>query len=131
MTSAAPAPLLTCRQQHAAWAETLQRSEQDIDQLLSLLADLPTDPCHLPRRYILDYASALNQLRTTIHRLRVDIVCSGSHCGNEQPATPCPDGRFVVQAVGTNPINGLAAEYDRLRTRCQSYLDELVGLNLL
>lgn len=123
--------LQTCRVQHQRWSALLAQSETEIDQLLYLLADLPTSPHHVPRQSMLTHAQALNHLKQTIHRLRLDVVCSGSACSNPQPITTCQDERFAETPLTQTAIARVSDEYDRLKNRCQNFLGELMRLNLI
>jgi len=131
LTANALPALQTCRGLHQTWATTLARSEDEIDQLLSLLADLPTNTGPDPRHVILSQAQALNHLKATIHRLRLDVVCSGAACASPRPATTCPDERFTQVPTNQPLIASVSDEYNRLKYRCQNFLGELMRLNLI
>lgn len=123
--------LQTCRSQHQRWSALLAQSETEIDELLYLLADLPTSPYHTPRQSMLRHAQALNRLKQTIHRLRLDVICSGDACTKPQPATTCPDERFAETPLTQVAVARVSDEYARLKNRCQAFLGELMRLNLI
>ncbi len=124
-------PLLTCRSQHQRWASTLSENEQEIDFLLSVLADLP-DPASYRSLTAPDaYAATLHRLKATIGQLRHAVVCIGVSCTQPSPPVPCPDAHFAPLPTSNALITSVSAECDRVRDRCQSLLGELMGLNLI
>lgn len=123
--------LQTCRSQHQRWSALLAQSETEIDQLLHLLADLPTSPHHAQRQSMLTYAQALTRLKQTIHRLRLDVICSGVNCTRPQPPATCSDERFAETPFTQIAITRVSDEYTRLQNRCQTFLSELMRLNLI
>ena len=124
-------PLQTCRTQHQAWAISLEQSEEGIDQLLTLLADLPNDSFRSLNHPVVGYTQSLSRLKSRIHNLRVDVVCTGSGCSTPVAATSCPDPHFVAPTSSSSIISAVYAEYDRMKDRCQSFLGELMLLNLI
>lgn len=124
-------PLQTCRTQHKAWAVSLEQSEEEIDQLLTLLADLPSDSYRSLNHPIVGYTQSLNRLKSRIHNLRVDVVCTGANCATPVPATACPDPHFSQPTTSGSIISAVSAEYDRMKDRCQAFLGELMLLNLI
>jgi hypothetical protein len=126
-------PLQTCRTQHQAWAVSLEQSEEEIDQLLTLLADLPNDSYRSLNHPVIGYTQSLSRLKSRIHNLRVDVVCTGTGCSTPAPATSCPDPHFSQPTTtnSTSLISAVSAEYDRMKDRCQSFLGELMLLNLI
>jgi hypothetical protein len=122
----------TCRTRHQAWANTLRQSEQEIDQLLTLLADLPEQTKSLQlQSQTVQYESTLNRLKNHIQHLRTDMICAGSDCNAQPGEVGCTDVRFVPQASEVTIFSGLSAEVGRIKERCQSFLGKLVGLNLI
>ena len=126
-----PSPIQTCRNQNQAWATTLARNEQEIDQLLVLLAELPNDSDRTLQPYTVDYAQVFDQLKVRIHRLRTDVVCSGAGCSSPTPPAACPDVRFVPPGTGNSLISSVSAEYSRAKERCDAFLSGLMMLNLI
>ncbi len=124
-------PLQTCRTQHQAWAANLEQSEDEIDQLLTLLAELPNDSYRSLNHPIVGYTQSLSRLKSRIHNLRVDVVCSGTNCAVPTPTTSCPDPHFGVAVTSNSLISSVSAEYARMKDRCQSFLGELMRLNLI
>ena len=124
-------PLLTCRTQHQAWAASLEQSEDEIDQLLTLLAELPNDSYRSVNQYTVDYTQSLSRLKSRIHNLRVDVVCSGTNCSLPIPASPCPDPHFSASVTSNSLISSVSNEYARMKDRCQTFLGELMRLNLI
>ncbi|GAB3560798.1 hypothetical protein GCM10027578_00020 [Spirosoma luteolum] len=125
--------LQACHAQHQTWASTLRQSEQEIDQLLTLLADLPGPDAYHSLNHPADaYAQALGRLKNRIHDLQTDMVCTGTAC-TAVPATStrCADPHFSMPVAGNSLIGTVSAEYVRLKERCQSFLSELMGLNLI
>ena len=123
-------PVQTCQSQHQTWATTLVRNEQEIDQLLTLLADLPDDACRGLHHHTVDYAQGLDQLKTRIHRLRGDVVCTGAGCPLLTPPA-CPDSRFVSPGTDNPLISNVSADYGLVKDRCQLFFGELMQLNLI
>ena len=130
-TSPFQMPLQTCRTQHQAWAASLEQSEDEIDQLLTLLAELPSDSFRSLNHHTVDYTQSLSRLKSRIHNLRVDVVCSGTSCSSPVPASSCPDPHFGVTVTSNGLIASVSAEYARMKDRCQSFLGELMWLNLI
>lgn len=124
--------LLTCRTQHQHWALELSQSEQEIDQLMSLLAELPYDTYRSLDHHAIDYTQRLRQLKTRIRRLLTDAVCPGIACSSANvAAVPCPDPHFVPTLSGNSLIASVSAEYSQLKDRCHRFLSELMRLNLI
>lgn len=126
-----PSAIQTCQSQHQTWATALVRNEQEIDQLLTLLADLPNDTCRGLHHHTVDYAQGLDQLKTRIHRLRGDVVCTGAGCPLLTPPASCPDSRFVPPGTDNLLISNVSADYSLVKDRCQSFFGELMQLNLI
>lgn len=129
--SQAQSRVLSCRAQHQSWAATLTQSEEGIDQLLTLLADLPGNSYRSLSEFKQIYASALNRLKTTIHQLRTSVVCDGSGCASTPPPAMCIDARFTSPVSRNVLIDSVLVNYDQIKARCNTYLAELVGLNLI
>ncbi|MBO0949413.1 hypothetical protein [Fibrella forsythiae] len=123
--------LQTCRTQHQAWAVSLEQSEEEIDQLLTLLADLPSDSFRSLNHPIVGYMQSLGRLKSRIHNLRVDVVCTGASCSTPALASACPDPHFSQPVNSSSIISAVSAEYDRMKDRCQAFLSELMLLNLI
>ncbi|RYF45918.1 MAG: hypothetical protein EOO39_50495 [Cytophagaceae bacterium] len=123
--------LQTCRTQHQAWAVSLEQSEEEIDQLLTLLADLPNDSYRSLNHPVVGYTQSLSRLKSRIHNLRVDVVCTGTGCSAPVPAASCPDPHFSQPLTSSSIISSVSAEYARMKDRCQSFLGELMLLNLI
>ncbi|MGF7216206.1 hypothetical protein GGR92_002371 [Spirosoma lacussanchae] len=124
--------LQTCRSQHQNWAASLVESEQEIDQLLTLLSDLPNDNYRSLRDYSADYAQALSRLKHRIHHLRADVVCSGDRCASATgPTAACTDPRYGLPVSSPTLLTSLSSEYIQLKNRCHAFLAELMGLNLI
>ncbi|NID10692.1 hypothetical protein [Fibrivirga algicola] len=124
-------PLQTCRSQHQAWATSLEQSEDEIDQLLALLADLPSDSFRSLNHPLVGYTQSLNRLKSRIHNLRADVVCTGTSCSSSATTVSCPDPHFVEPSTSSTIISAVSAEYDRMKERCQAFLGELMLLNLI
>ncbi|WP_044129366.1 hypothetical protein [Rudanella lutea] len=125
-------PVLTCRSQHQQWASSLHQSEEEIDQLLSLLTDLPAQISFLDlQQQTVQYAAALSRLKNHIHQLQVDVVCAGAGCSAQTTDAKCPDVRFTPQPAEVPLFPSLSAEVNRMKERCQAFLGKLVGLNLI
>lgn len=127
----APSGIQTCRHQHRTWANLLAGDEQEIDQLLTLLAELPTDSYRSLQPYPVDYARVLNRLKARVNCLRVDAVCTGAGCSSPTPPASCPDPRFVSSTTGNTVISSVSAEFCRAKDRCDAFLGELMMLNLI
>ncbi len=123
--------VLSCRAQHQTWAATLTQSEDGIDQLLALLADLPGDSYRTLNEFKQTYASALNRLKTGIQQLRTSVVCDGSGCAAPVPPAMCIDARFSSPVSRNVLIDNVLLSYEQVKSRCNTYLAELVGLNLI
>lgn len=129
----------TCRTQHQTWAAQLAQNEQEIDQLLTLLTELPGYDYQRMRNHTVDYAQALNQLKNRIHRLQLDVLCTSQSCAQPsagvaaKSAFPvCPDGRYATPpAQGSSLVATVSSEYDRVKSRFNAFVGELMGLNLI
>lgn len=129
----------TCRAQHQTWAAQLAREEQEIDQLLTLLAELPSYDYQQMRNHTVTYAQTLKRLKNRIHRLRIDVLCANQTCAQAtagaaaKSAYPaCPDGRYATPpAQGSSLMATVSSDYDRVKSRCNTYVGELMGLNLI
>ncbi|MBO0935437.1 hypothetical protein J2I47_02640 [Fibrella sp. HMF5335] len=123
--------VLSCRAQHQSWASRLSQSEAEIDQLLSLLTDLPVDTYRSLSEFSQTYASALSRLKTNIHQLQTDVVCDGRGCASTPPPATCTDVHFTSPVSSNALISSALLSYDQIKSRCNTYLAELVGLNLI
>lgn len=124
--------LLTCRTQHQHWAVDLAQREDDIDQIISLLADLPGDTYRSLNHRVIEYVQKLHQLKAHIHRLLTDVVCSGVACSSMSVANvTCSDPHFAPLTAGNSLIASVSAEYDQIKDRCHLFLSELMRLNLI
>ena len=124
--------LQTCHSLHQTWAATLLESEQEIDQLLSLLEELPDGRYRSLHMRTTDYAQTLSQLKDRIHHLQLDVVCHGTYCSSASGSTPgCPDTHFVAPSTSNSLITAISVEYGLIKDRCQAFLGELMGLNLI
>lgn len=125
----------TCRTQHQTWAAQLAQNELEIDQLLTLLAELPSHNYQHMRSYTVTYAQTLKQLKNRIHRLQLDVLCTRHTCApapNTPAAPTCPGGQYAtLPAQGSSLVATVSSEYDRVKSRCNSYVGELMGLNLI
>lgn len=119
-----------CRSQHQNWVASLGESEREIDQLLSVLAELPTTNYRSLRHRAVEYALTLTKLKSRIHRLRIDVACQSDRC-LKMDAPRCTDPRFMICSTGGALLTGVSTEYDRVKANCQAFLSELMGLNLL
>ncbi len=128
-----PIPVLqTCRARHQQWAAQLTHCEADVEQLLGLLTELPSETYRSFSHYPPDYTQLLSQLKGRIHYLLTDVVCSTEQCSSvTPPVVPCPDPHFVQPAADNSLISGIWDEYDQLKNRCHLFLGELVRLNLI
>lgn len=123
--------LLTCRTQNQRWATTLSESEQEIDQLLTLLAELPTPDTYRSLTAPGTYTASLQRLKASMRQLRSEVVCAGAGCSQPTPVVPCPDLHFGLTSSANALITNASAEYNRVRDRCYAFLGELMGLNLI
>jgi len=125
--------LQTCRTQHKNWASELTQSEADIDQLMALLAELPTNTFRSFNHQSSDYARILSQLKVRIHYVLTDVVCQGEQClSTPVPvATTCPDPHFGQPVSRNSLISSLSTEYNQIKERCHVFLGELMRLNLI
>ena len=123
-------PVQTCRNRHRTWATVLVQNEGHIDQLLTLLAGVPDDVRRSPNHAV-EYTQGLDQLKTRVHRLRMEVVCTGTDCPLSTPLAPCPDPRFVPSGASNSLISTASADYSLLRDRCQLFLSNLMQLNLI
>ena len=119
-----------CRFRHRTWAAALVQNEGEIDQLRTLLADLPNDTCR-SLHHAVDYAQGLDQLKTRVHRLRMEVVCTGTDCPLLTPPGACPDPRFVPSGTSNSLISNAFADYGLLKDQCQLFFGELMQLNLI
>ncbi len=126
-----PDTLYTCRQLHQRWAGTLLASEGEVNQLLTLLADLPDPATPRSPAHLTILSAQLHRLKTRICQLRTEMVCSGGLCSLPQPPQPCPDAHFVARPEPTDPIADLATECSGVQNRCQTVLSELMELNMI
>ncbi len=131
--STTPTPiLLTCRTQHQHWAVDLAQHEDDIDQIISLLADLPGETYRSLNHRASEYVQKLHQLKAHIHRLMTEVVCSGVACSSVNVASvTCPDPHFAPLSTGNSLIASVSAEYDQIKDRCHAFFSELMRLNLI
>ncbi|QKZ14070.1 hypothetical protein [Spirosoma sp. KUDC1026] len=121
----------TCRSQHCTWNKLLIHNEQEIDQLQELLADLLEKHTYRSLRHrALDYYSNLNQLKSRIQRLRLDMICEGVDCSPVEP-TPCREPRFGLFATIESHFRSLTDEFSHLKAGCYQFLSVVVTLNLL
>ena len=127
----AHSPVQTCRNRHRTWAAVLVQNEGHIDQLLTLLANVPGDACRSLNHRAADYAQGLDQLKTRVHRLRTEVVCTSTNCPLSTPPAACPDPRFVSSDTDNSLISTVSAEYDLLKERCQLFFGDLMQLNLI
>ena len=126
--------LQTCRTQHKNWASELSQSEADIDQLMALLSELPTDTYRSFNHQSSDYTQILSQLKVRIHYVLTDVVCQGEQCATTPVSvtiTTCPDPHFWQPATRNSLISNLSAEYNQIKDRCHVFLGELMRLNLI
>ncbi|MCY7359811.1 MAG: hypothetical protein LH609_20635 [Rudanella sp.] len=124
--------LLTCRTQHQHWATDLAQREDDIDQIISLLADLPGETYRSLNHRVIEYVQKLQQLKAHIHGLLTEVVCSGIACSSMSMASvTCPDPHFAPHISGNSLIASASSEYDQIKDRCQAFFSELMRLNLI
>ncbi len=130
---AEPLLIQTCRTQHQVWATTIAADKQEIDQLLTILTDLPT-----PRHYrslhhsAVDYADTLNLLKGDFQRLQGCMVCDRAACTAPQQllcASPRL-GLYTTLAVNSHLL-ALTDEFDRIRERYYQFLSFMVTLNMI
>jgi hypothetical protein len=120
-----------CRSQHYTWSKILIQDEQEIDQLQELLADLLEKHNYRNLRHrAIDYYSNLNQLKSRIQRLRLDIICEGIGCSSAGP-TSCNESRFGLFTSIETHFQNLTDEFNRLKDGCYQFLSVVVTLNLL
>ena len=126
-----PSGIQACRHQHQTWATTLAGDEQEIDQLLTLLAELPSNSYRSLQPYTVDYAQMLTRLKARMNRLRSDVICTGTGCSSPNPPAFCPDPRFVSPTTGNTLIASVSAEFSRAKERCDAFFGELMMRNLI
>ncbi|MCY7352415.1 MAG: hypothetical protein LH606_17410 [Cytophagaceae bacterium] len=126
-------PFQTCRNQHQHWATTIVQDEREIDQLLILLADLPTQPPYRSLRHnAVDYLGDLNLLKSSFQRLRGAMVCDRVACTSTEQL-PCSSPRlgwYTTLAVDSH-LRTLTDEFNRIKEGCYQFLSGLVTLNLI
>lgn len=124
--------LLTCRTQHQHWAAELAQRQEDIDQIISLLADLPGETYRSLNHRVMEYVQKLHQLKAHIHRLLTEVVCSGVACSSVSVVNvTCPDPHFAPLTSANSLIESVSAEYDQIKDRCHIFFCELMRLNLI
>lgn len=109
----------------------LIQDEQEINQLLTLLAELPDENYRSLQPYTVDYEQVLNRLKARINRLRVEVVCTGTGCSSPTPPASCPDPRFVPPGTGNTLISSVSAEFSRAKDRCDAFFCDLMVLNMI
>ncbi|MDB5241592.1 MAG: hypothetical protein JWP57_2217 [Spirosoma sp.] len=125
-------PLQTCRSLHQTWGTLLTESEQEIDQLLNLLEELPDNNYQTLQERTANFAQTLSQLRSRMQHLQHDVVCAGTHCSSlEVTSSSCPDLHFLLPATGNPLIAAVTLEYGLIKERCQAFLGELMRLNII
>jgi len=98
---------------------------------MTLLADLPSDSFRSLNHPLVGYTQSLSRLKSRIHNLRVDVVCTGAGCTSTVVAASCPDPHFIQPTSSGSIVSAVSAEYDRMKERCQAFLGELMLLNLI
>ncbi|GAB2583574.1 hypothetical protein [Spirosoma areae] len=126
-----PPGIQTCRHQNQHWAATLAQNEQEIDQLLSLLANLPEHHSYRSLHHpAVDYSGSLNLLKMSFQQLRLDMVCEGMTCTLTERQT-CQEPRFGVYTLIERHCRPLTDEFNRVRDEYYQFLTCLMTLNLI
>lgn len=121
----------TCRIQNQAWATTLVANEQEIDQLLTLLADLPEQHSYrsLYHRAV-EYTGDLACLKSRFQQIRLTMVCEGIPCTSTEHQA-CREPRFGLYSLIETHFRPLTDEFSRIRNGCYQLLNGMVSLNLI
>lgn len=126
-----PAGVQLCRSQNQLWATTLVANEQEIDQLLTILADLPEQHSYrsLYHRAI-DYTGDLACLKSRFQQMRLNMVCAGIPCASSEHQT-CRDPHFGLYTLLETHCRPLTDEFSRIKDGCYQFLNGMVSLNLI
>jgi hypothetical protein len=119
-----------CRTQNQAWATTLVANEQEIDQLLTLLADLPNDSYRSLYHRAVDYTGDLASLKSRFQQIRLNMVCEGIPCTSTEHQA-CREPRFGLYALIETHFRPLTDEFSRIKDSCYQFLNGLMTLNLI
>lgn len=105
-------------------------NEQEIDQLLRILADLPEHNSYRSLRHrAADYIGGLNILKSRFQRLRLDMTCESACVPNESQT--CREPRFGLYTRIETHFRPLTDEFSRIKDGCYQFLSGLVSLNLI
>jgi|GEM_PF-1900388 len=120
-----------CRSQNQAWTTAIVQYEQEIDNLLALLADLLEHPVYQNLRLrAIDYHGTLNHVKNRLQRLRLDMVCENRVCLPSERQV-CRDPRFGLQPLVESHLRALTDEFSRVKAGCYQFLSVMVTLNML
>jgi hypothetical protein len=118
-----PSPGGSCRSQHQYWTAIIVRNEQEIDQLLLFLMDLPEQRNPRSLNYQAKYYySDLVRIKKVFQCLRLDLICEQSACGTASSA-PCrkyQSGLYTSMAVDSQ-LRALADELVQIKARCSQF----------
>lgn len=121
----------TCRTQNQAWATTLVANEEEIDQLLTLLADLPGQHSYRSLyHHAVDYTGDLACLKSSFQEIRLDMICQGIPCTSTEHQT-CREPRFGLYTLIETHFRPLTDEFTRIKDGCYQFLAGMVSLNLI
>ncbi|WP_338874656.1 hypothetical protein WBJ53_03455 [Spirosoma sp. SC4-14] len=120
-----------CRSQNQVWTTAIVQYEQEIDNLLALLADLLEHPTYQNLRLrAIDYYGTLNQVKSRFQRLRLDMVCENRVCMPSDQQV-CREPRFGLYTLVDSHLRALADEFSRVKAGCYQFLSVMVTLNML
>ncbi|WP_080240323.1 hypothetical protein [Spirosoma rigui] len=112
-----------CQIQHQYWTAIIVRNEQEIQQLLLFLTELPEqrNP-QSPNYQAKYYYSDLIRLKNIFQRLRLDMICDHSLCGSTTPFScrKAKAGLYTNMAVDAQ-LRVLDAELARIKARCTQF----------
>ena len=120
-----------CRTENQRLETILTGYEQEIDQLMILLADvLDQYNYHSLRQRALTYQIDLKHLKIRLDRLRMDLICASGQCGSN-PSAVCKEHRLGFYQSIKPQLTTLSDEFTSTKDGCYQFLSVLVQLNLM
>ncbi|AQG78909.1 hypothetical protein [Spirosoma montaniterrae] len=119
---------LTCLTQNFAWSLKLDHTIEEIDQLISLLIDVQTQPdsaAIIPKATAL--ANRLNALRQHVEYLRATHLCHENACESANLLCPCYSVRFAKYEALPNAFASLGFIFDQVRDDCYQFMTGPAG----
>lgn len=127
-----PVTITTCHAQHKLLKGIIQRQEEEIAQLRSVLIEVMEQyNCRSLRHDAIDYYRDLNQLQSKLDRLQRDMICESTHCPVTPETASCSDTRFGVSVTIDRHSKALMREFLRIKDGCLQFLNGMMSLNLI